>query len=119
MIRRPPRSTLFPYTTLFRSHLEQRGLGAPHRPQRVRAEQGHEHDRAAEQRQAAQDPDPDGVECHHRLCSVTSRPLRTTPITTLLAGVSPRLSNAILPVTPSKGGTALPTRAGESRTAAR
>src|SRR5258708_26899595 len=25
MIRRPPRSTLFPYTTLFRSHL--RGLG--------------------------------------------------------------------------------------------
>src|SRR2546422_4681927 len=40
MIRRPPRSTLFPYTTLFRSHLAvhlQRGLplvqqrdGAPH-----------------------------------------------------------------------------------------
>src|SRR3712207_8633595 len=26
MIRRPPRSTLFPYTTLFRSHLDQRGL---------------------------------------------------------------------------------------------
>src|SRR2546426_7147670 len=26
MIRRPPRSTLFPYTTLFRSHCE--GLGA-------------------------------------------------------------------------------------------
>src|SRR5258708_22309023 len=25
MIRRPPRSTLFPYTTLFRSKLEQRG----------------------------------------------------------------------------------------------
>src|SRR3712207_8332767 len=25
MIRRPPRSTLFPYTTLFRSHLEQVG----------------------------------------------------------------------------------------------
>src|SRR3712207_7272116 len=24
MIRRPPRSTLFPYTTLFRSHLERR-----------------------------------------------------------------------------------------------
>src|SRR5256885_12432892 len=24
MIRRPPRSTLFPYTTLFRSHLQQR-----------------------------------------------------------------------------------------------
>src|SRR3989442_12015298 len=25
MIRRPPRSTLFPYTTLFRSHLRRRG----------------------------------------------------------------------------------------------
>src|SRR2546422_7137588 len=25
MIRRPPRSTLFPYTTLFRSHLERLG----------------------------------------------------------------------------------------------
>src|SRR5258708_33137379 len=25
MIRRPPRSTLFPYTTLFRSYLEQQG----------------------------------------------------------------------------------------------
>src|SRR2546422_6442053 len=26
MIRRPPRSTLFPYTTLFRSHAERRDL---------------------------------------------------------------------------------------------
>src|SRR2546426_8997289 len=26
MIRRPPRSTLFPYTTLFRSHLDRRGV---------------------------------------------------------------------------------------------
>src|SRR3712207_7566292 len=29
MIRRPPRSTLFPYTTLFRSHARQRDLGLP------------------------------------------------------------------------------------------
>src|SRR3712207_7276502 len=29
MIRRPPRSTLFPYTTLFRSEGEQLDLGAP------------------------------------------------------------------------------------------
>src|SRR5256885_11609792 len=30
MIRRPPRSTLFPYTTLFRSHtVVARGLGPP------------------------------------------------------------------------------------------
>src|SRR3712207_6866381 len=28
MIRRPPRSTLFPYTTLFRSHLGHHGLEA-------------------------------------------------------------------------------------------
>src|SRR5256885_7245022 len=27
MIRRPPRSTLFPYTTLFRSYLEEYSLG--------------------------------------------------------------------------------------------
>src|SRR5690349_23338480 len=26
MVRRPPRSTLFPYTTLFRSHAHDRGL---------------------------------------------------------------------------------------------
>src|SRR6266511_3689741 len=31
MIRRPPRSTLFPYTTLFRSH---RARGRPHCPAR-------------------------------------------------------------------------------------
>src|SRR3712207_9568165 len=36
MIRRPPRSTLFPYTTLFRSHgLDQsRAMGEPARPVR-------------------------------------------------------------------------------------
>src|SRR2546422_5112764 len=28
MIRRPPRSTLFPYTTLFRSPFDQRSVGA-------------------------------------------------------------------------------------------
>src|SRR5262245_62418945 len=44
MIRRPPRSTLFPYTTLFRSHRERRGAGAgdgglataPRKPRRDR-----------------------------------------------------------------------------------
>src|SRR3712207_7432032 len=30
MIRRPPRSTLFPYTTLFRSQVRQRPLQAAH-----------------------------------------------------------------------------------------
>src|SRR5256885_8027950 len=32
MIRRPPRSTLFPYTTLFRSHLPLRAAHAPSAP---------------------------------------------------------------------------------------
>src|SRR5688572_32455428 len=41
LIRRPPRSTLFPYTTLFRSHPEPHGHGHPDRarallPRRVR-----------------------------------------------------------------------------------
>src|SRR3989449_5593977 len=37
MIRRPPRSTLFPYTTLFRSHhaLEERRRGAVRRDRRI------------------------------------------------------------------------------------
>src|SRR3712207_8340426 len=34
MIRRPPRSTLFPYTTLFRSRRGARFEGADHPPQR-------------------------------------------------------------------------------------
>src|SRR2546426_6528327 len=44
MIRRPPRSTLFPYTTLFRSHLAapRRGGAAPgaRRARRARAHGG-------------------------------------------------------------------------------
>src|SRR5437660_9750760 len=48
MIRRPPRSTLFPYTTLFRSDVRAaarcrssraRGLWAPHPQQGVRSEE--------------------------------------------------------------------------------
>src|SRR2546430_13698277 len=38
MIRRPPRSTLFPYTTLFRS-LPERGAGVDARPRRQRPRQ--------------------------------------------------------------------------------
>src|SRR5258708_10772032 len=34
MIRRPPRSTLFPYTTLFRSQAEQVRQFSPHAPYR-------------------------------------------------------------------------------------
>src|SRR2546426_7738142 len=39
MIRRPPRSTLFPYTTLFRS-----GLERPRRRAHLLLEQRHQHD---------------------------------------------------------------------------
>src|SRR2546430_6604463 len=41
MIRRPPRSTLFPYTTLFRSHLH--GDGEPRGPARdLHADRSHQ-----------------------------------------------------------------------------
>src|SRR5437764_11287265 len=41
MIRRPPRSTLFPYTTLFRSHhYRQHGSGREQRDVLLRAAQG-------------------------------------------------------------------------------
>src|SRR2546426_5944244 len=66
MIRRPPRSTLFPYTTLFRSrgtsqpHLRRRRLAAAVR-QRVRRGGGHPLPRRAEHtrggRQRGDDPD--------------------------------------------------------------
>src|SRR5690349_22792173 len=36
MIRRPPRSTLFPYTTLFRSHAGRRGRGRQRQAGQVR-----------------------------------------------------------------------------------
>src|SRR5256885_16311396 len=37
MIRRPPRSTLFPYTTLFRSRAEQGGTGISERENEARS----------------------------------------------------------------------------------
>src|SRR5688572_31383037 len=44
MIRRPPRSTLFPYTTLFRSHAARRASGGDdhlHAPRRERGQCPH------------------------------------------------------------------------------
>src|SRR2546422_8410308 len=48
MIRRPPRSTLFPYTTLFRSYLGgwKRGRGT-RQPEGAEAEAAKEHDGSA------------------------------------------------------------------------
>src|SRR2546429_6664094 len=44
MIRRPPRSTLFPYTTLFRSDVERRTwLWFVHKTRRREAERSEEH----------------------------------------------------------------------------
>src|SRR3712207_8033745 len=45
MIRRPPRSTLFPYTTLFRSRAAdpRARLGRAEAARRVRARRGHPH----------------------------------------------------------------------------
>src|SRR5260221_8568004 len=40
MIRRPPRSTLFPYTTLFRSGVQRREVGGVQRPDLGRGEGG-------------------------------------------------------------------------------
>src|SRR3712207_8514559 len=53
MIRRPPRSTLFPYTTLFRSVVDRRLEGHPalvHEPLHQRGGVGVERDRRAHQR---------------------------------------------------------------------
>src|SRR3989449_7525201 len=49
MIRRPPRSTLFPYTTLFRSHRAQRG-------------RAHGHERAGPGHRERHDQDRDGAD---------------------------------------------------------
>src|SRR2546422_4969352 len=46
MIRRPPRSTLFPYTTLFRSHARPVAVG-------LRVEPSHPHDRTIGPQQLA------------------------------------------------------------------
>src|SRR5256885_5395185 len=64
MIRRPPRSTLFPYTTLFRSLLRSRHALAGHHPhggpapalaQAEHHEAGHQPDIAAAQRQRSEE----------------------------------------------------------------
>src|SRR5438874_3678907 len=41
LIRRPPRSTLFPYTTLFRSHVEQRAARVTRVDRHVGLDEGH------------------------------------------------------------------------------
>src|SRR5438552_19051996 len=63
MIRRPPRSTLFPYTTLFRSHVEDLRAAAGRRAlaevveHDLRHARGEEPDRSEEHTSELQSPD--------------------------------------------------------------
>src|SRR5258707_12011297 len=60
MIRRPPRSTLFPYTTLFRSHFLRHFQG-------VRAHQDRDAVLAHRAEHVLDEPGPARIEPHHRL----------------------------------------------------
>src|SRR5256885_7207322 len=67
MIRRPPRSTLFPYTTLFRSRLDLRDLdidqsSVPEHGEQLVALVERERPRHAGRRKAATELSADGVE---------------------------------------------------------
>src|SRR2546422_7470506 len=67
MIRRPPRSTLFPYTTLFRSHLTHgAGRTQSHGAARLERER---HLRRVQIEQGPREADAGvpGTECHHAL----------------------------------------------------
>src|SRR5258708_18723113 len=59
MIRRPPRSTLFPYTTLFRS--VQRPREGPHRPARAAAVAGPRDDQGEAARNVRRVPERRGA----------------------------------------------------------
>src|ERR1051325_7663852 len=78
MIRRPPRSTLFPYTTLFRSLALTR---CRHRPSR-RTPEGGTHRRETVQSQAAPLQPPDGQVQRHPLRQRRRR-VETSPFSSL------------------------------------
>src|SRR2546430_11243945 len=79
MIRRPPRSTLFPYTTLFRSHGYGQGSGQPVHIQLVRVQTlglqehlvslgvGKLHDLVLDRRTVARPASADGAAIQRRL----------------------------------------------------
>src|SRR3712207_8599939 len=84
MIRRPPRSTLFPYTTLFRSRLlippgapgvrAVSFLGLGHARDRTgRLERGGEDDASAEAHPRAQRPRPVGLRSEEHTSELQSR----------------------------------------------
>src|SRR3989441_11830291 len=70
MIRRPPRSTLFPYTTLFRSHDRSRAVGAnggEDHALRVRTGDGRYGERGGAVPQGEEPPGPRGRRRPRRL----------------------------------------------------
>src|SRR5256885_10858438 len=56
MIRRPPRSTLFPYTTLFRSDRRENACVGENRENHVHCDASENHDDSSEQRSAVERP---------------------------------------------------------------
>src|SRR5256885_10384958 len=56
MIRRPPRSTLFPYTTLFRSAAQHLAVAAPHKARGQFHARGGAHARSEEHTSELQSP---------------------------------------------------------------
>src|SRR5258708_37354430 len=62
MIRRPPRSTLFPYTTLFRSHHHRHSHTAPHH-HRFRSRAGVRHDGCRSEEHTSELQSPDHLVC--------------------------------------------------------
>src|SRR5260370_31418705 len=56
MIRRPPRSTLFPYTTLFRSVADRSADSARSSRRRIAGRFAHEDHRSAQRRQTSSNP---------------------------------------------------------------
>src|SRR3989449_4151883 len=63
MIRRPPRSTLFPYTTLFRSHQDHESLDRG--PDQEVAQQSHRQHRDVQRDQRGREPDPEEQDDAH------------------------------------------------------
>ena len=74
---------------------------APQRGERGHSHDGRDHQPGEEPGKAQNDPPADRIEATHGATCVTSWPACTTPMTTGLAGTSPRASKAIVPVTPS------------------
>src|SRR3989442_3553695 len=99
MIRRPPRSTLFPYTTLFRSHILRYRLVAAGA---LAANAVRHHDRRSEEHTSELQSRPHLV-CRLLLEKKKQRPLRQTPThirtNTINCPLCSLLNDAYMPTT--------------------